>query len=132
MDNQSRFRPAVERRRILLIEDEFINLEILKMYLTDDYELITAQTGREALDIMRDQYEIISLILLDLNLPDIHGLDVLRDEPPVSDNPLFHTDKTSITGHIAWLTKESRLRAVDMAIENFIHYLNAIPTSVIN
>lgn len=60
------------------------------------------------------------------------GLDVLRDEPPVSDNPLFHTDKTSITGHIAWLTKESRLRAVDMAIENFIHYLNAIPTSVIN
>ena len=60
------------------------------------------------------------------------GLDVLRDEPPVSDNPLFHTYKTSITGHIAWLTKESRLRAVDMAIENFIHYLNAIPTSVIN
>lgn len=60
------------------------------------------------------------------------GLDVLRDEPPLGDNPLFHTDKTSITGHIAWLTKESRLRAVDMAIENFQHYLNGIPTSVIN
>lgn len=60
------------------------------------------------------------------------GLDVLRDEPPKGDNPLFHTDKTTITGHIAWLTKESRLRAVDMAIENFKHYLNGIPTSVIN
>lgn len=60
------------------------------------------------------------------------GLDVLREEPPTQDNPLFHTDKTSITGHIAWLTKESRLRAVDMAIENFQHYLNGIPTSVIN
>lgn len=60
------------------------------------------------------------------------GLDVLREEPPTKDNPLFHTDKTSITGHIAWLTKESRLRAVDMAIENFQHYLNGIPTSVIN
>ena len=60
------------------------------------------------------------------------GLDVLREEPPTKDNPLFHTDKTSITGHIAWLTKESRLRAVDMAIENFNHYLNGIPTSVIN
>ena len=60
------------------------------------------------------------------------GLDVLREEPPTQDNPLFHTDKTSITGHIAWLTKESRLRAVDMAIENFKHYLNGIPTSVIN
>lgn len=60
------------------------------------------------------------------------GLDVLREEPPKTDNPLFHTDKTAITGHIAWLTKESRLRAVDMAIENYIHYLNGIPTSVIN
>ena len=60
------------------------------------------------------------------------GLDVLREEPPRADNPLFHTDKTAITGHIAWLTKESRLRAVDMAIENFVHYLNGIPTSVIN
>lgn len=60
------------------------------------------------------------------------GLDVLREEPPTTDNPLFHTDKTSITGHIAWLTKESRLRAVDMAIDNFQHYLNGIPTSVIN
>ena len=60
------------------------------------------------------------------------GLDVLREEPPTTDNPLFYTDKTAITGHIAWLTKESRLRAVDMAIENFIHYLNGIPTSVIN
>lgn len=60
------------------------------------------------------------------------GLDVLREEPPVKDNPLFHTEKTAITGHIAWLTKESRLRAVDMAIENFKHYLNGIPTSIIN
>lgn len=60
------------------------------------------------------------------------GLDVLREEPPTKDNPLFHSDKTVITGHIAWLTKESRLRAVDMAIENFKHYLNGIPVSVIN
>ena len=37
-----------------------------------------------------------------------------------------------ITLLLAWLTKESRLRAVDMAIDNFVHYLNGIPTSVIN
>lgn len=60
------------------------------------------------------------------------GLDVLREEPPTQDNPLFHTDKTAITGHIAWLTKESRLRAVDMAIDNFKNYLDGKPTSVIN
>ena len=60
------------------------------------------------------------------------GLDVLKEEPPVHGSPLLEAPHAVVTGHIAWLTKESRLRAVDMAIENFIHYLNAIPTSVIN
>lgn len=60
------------------------------------------------------------------------GLDVLREEPPTGDNPLFHTEKTSITGHIAWLTKASRLRACTMAIENFKAYLSGNPVSVIN
>ncbi len=77
-ESQLKFRPSVEKRRILLIEDEFINQEILKMYLNDIYEVILAGTGTEALDLIRSQYETISLILLDLNLPDIHGIDILR------------------------------------------------------
>ena len=60
------------------------------------------------------------------------GLDVLRDEPPKKDNPLFHLNNTSITAHIAWLTRASRLRAIGIAIENFKAYLNGTPTSVIN
>ena len=72
-------RPSVEKRRILLIEDEMINQEILKMYLSDTYEVISAWTGTEALEIIHTQHETLSLILLDLNLPDLHGLDVLRE-----------------------------------------------------
>lgn len=60
------------------------------------------------------------------------GLDVLREEPPLSDNPLFHIDNAVITGHIAWLTKASRLRACNMAIDNFKSYLDGKPVSVIN
>ena len=75
---QYTFFPSVEKRRILIVEDEFINQEILKAILIDSYDVITATTGTEALDILSIQYETISLILLDLNLPDIHGLDVLR------------------------------------------------------
>ncbi|MBR6259774.1 MAG: EAL domain-containing protein [Oscillospiraceae bacterium] len=78
-ENSSRFRPSVEKRRILLVEDEFINQEILGMYLRDDYEVVPATTGTEALNIIHDQFDTLSLILLDLNLPDIHGLDVLRE-----------------------------------------------------
>lgn len=60
------------------------------------------------------------------------GLDVLRDEPPKGDNPLFHLNNTSITAHIAWLTRESRIRACNMAIANFRAYLDGSPVSVIN
>ena len=75
--NQTSFRPSEEKRRILLIDDEVINQEILQMMLRDTYEVVPALTGKEALDILHEQYEILNLVLLDLNLPDIHGLEVL-------------------------------------------------------
>ena len=78
-ENQSRFRPDVEKRRILLIEDEIINQQLLQLVLQDAYDVIPAVTGTEALEVIRAQYDTLSLILLDLNLPDIHGLDVLRE-----------------------------------------------------
>jgi diguanylate cyclase (GGDEF)-like protein len=77
-EQQSTFSPSREKRRILLIEDEIVNQEILKMYLADSYDVVTASTGKEALSIIHSQYEILSLILLDLNLPDFSGLDILR------------------------------------------------------
>ena len=77
-ENQTAFRPSRDRRRILLIEDEYVNQEILKMFLEDSYDLVVAGTGTEALNIIRSQYEMLSLILLDLNLPDLSGLDILR------------------------------------------------------
>ena len=76
-ENQMSFRPSEEKRRILLVDDEVINQEILQMMLRDTYEVVPALTGKEALDILHEQYEILNLVLLDLNLPDIHGLEVL-------------------------------------------------------
>lgn len=59
------------------------------------------------------------------------GLDVLTDEPPVNGSPLLSAPNCTITGHIAWLTRESRLRAVYMAIDQFKSYLKGNPVSLI-
>lgn len=86
------FDPFSEKRRILVVEDEFINQEILKALISDTYEVIQAFTGTEALEIVSAQYETLSLILLDLNLPDIHGLDVLhriKEEPMYNRLPVI-------------------------------------------
>ena len=77
-EGQYTFRPSVERRRILVVEDEFVNQEILKSLIGEAYEVVPAYTGAEAMELVRTQHETLSLILLDLHLPDIHGLELLR------------------------------------------------------
>ena len=77
-EGQYTFRPSVERRRILVVEDEYVNQEILKALIGEAYEVVPAYTGAEAMELVRTQHETLSLILLDLNLPDIQGLELLR------------------------------------------------------
>ena len=66
------------KRQVLIVEDEFVNRELLNAYLENDYELLFAETGAEALETIRAHSETLSLVLLDLILPDINGLDILR------------------------------------------------------
>lgn len=51
------------------------------------------------------------------------GLDVLSVEPPKKDHPLIGLENCIITPHIAWITKESRTRLIDMAVLNLKSYL---------
>lgn len=60
------------------------------------------------------------------------GLDVLTEEPPRHGSPLLSAPNVTVTGHIAWLTRQSRLRAIDMAIDNFTAYLEGKSCSKIN
>ena len=72
LENQARFRPSVEKRRILLVEDEFINQQLLQMILQDTYEVVPTETGAKALEILHTQFETLSLILLDLKIGRAH------------------------------------------------------------
>lgn len=46
------------------------------------------------------------------------GLDVLSTEPPRPDNPLLGIPNCYITPHIAWATREARMRLMRQAVEN--------------
>ena len=62
--------------KILIVEDDTSILLGLKFCLEQEHFLVsTATTGKEALDKIR---ESIDLILLDLNLPDMNGFDILK------------------------------------------------------
>ena len=85
-DNKTKFRISEEKRRILLVEDEVINQEILRETIEGTYDVVIANTGEEALEIVREQNETLSVVLLDLNLPDIKGIEILRQ---IKDNPVY-------------------------------------------
>ena len=77
-DNQAKFHSADGRRLILVVEDEKINRDILGMILEKDYEVIFAENGEEALQVIEEKKELLSLVILDLIMPVMPGMEVLR------------------------------------------------------
>jgi DNA-binding response OmpR family regulator len=64
-------------KNILIVDDEFlIRYSLSQTLIGDDREVITASNGREAL--LEVQGRCIDLCLLDLHLPDMNGLDIMR------------------------------------------------------
>ena len=67
----------MEKKTILAVDDEVHILELLKYNLeTNGYTVITVETGEAALDLLSN--EKIDAVLLDVMLPQIDGLEVLR------------------------------------------------------
>ena len=64
------------RPRLLLVDDEPANLQVLRQVLQDDYRLLFARDGHKALELARA--EAPALILLDVMMPELSGLDVCR------------------------------------------------------
>ena len=65
------------KRTILVADDELINREILSEMLKDEYHVLTAEDGEEAYEIIKNNSTTISLILLDLIMPRMGGLELL-------------------------------------------------------
>ncbi|MDO4400896.1 MAG: EAL domain-containing protein [Coriobacteriia bacterium] len=87
-----KFHSANGKRLVLIVDDEAINRELLGIVLKDNYETVFAADGEEALQVIRENSETLSLILLDLLMPGMHGLDllkILKNDQQLKDIPII-------------------------------------------
>lgn len=85
-DNTTDSNPAYEyipvihsRKQILIADDVEMNREIMGDLLQDEYDILYASDGVETLNILRSQKDEIDLVLLDLQMPNKNGREVIAE-----------------------------------------------------
>lgn len=79
------------KRRILIVDDEGINRNILAQFLEDEYDILMAENGKAALDILHKDEEIAA-VLLDIVMPIMDGYEVIehmKEEEKLSNIPIL-------------------------------------------
>ena len=90
--SHEKFHSANGKRQILIVDDESINRELLGHILEEDYELLYACDGVEALELMRWHGQTLSMVLLDLMMPGMNGIELLRvkkEDPAIAQIPII-------------------------------------------
>ncbi len=104
----------IQRRQVILIVDDYeINRDALGVILEDDYDILYAENGKEALDKMREHVNELSIVLLDLIMPVMSGFDVLevmRNDEQLNEIPVI----------VLTAEKEAELTALQMGAADFI------------
>lgn len=107
------------RNTILIVDDMEINRAILAEAFKDEYKIAEAENGIEAVDIL-NKNDDIAAVLLDLIMPEMDGMDVLRDMN--NSGAIFHVPVFIITAFDSekTLVDAYNLGAVDVISKPFI------------
>ena len=82
------------QKKILIVEDNQMNRMILKRILSSEYQVLEAENGQAALEVLKKRHEDISLILLDIVMPVMDGytfLSIMKADPLYSSIPVIVT-----------------------------------------
>lgn len=123
---------TVGRRKLLIVEDNELNREILTELLQDDFDIMTAEDGEVGLKVLTEHYRDISVVLLDVCMPVCDGFefleriqgDVLLSSVPVivttGSNRLEDEERSLELGAVDFVTKPYNAKIVRERINSVI------------
>ncbi len=98
---------------VLIVDDQEINRDVLGMILEDDYDILYASNGREALQMIEEYRDSLSVVLLDLIMPEMDGfkvLDCVRNDELLKAIPII----------VLTAERNAELKALEMGAADFI------------
>ncbi|MBQ9606510.1 MAG: EAL domain-containing protein [Lachnospiraceae bacterium] len=111
---QMNFKDAEQiKRLVLIIDDEFINRELLGGMLQEEYRILYAINGKEGLEMIRESASTLSIILLDLMMPEMTGYELL--EIIKADDALKHIPVIVLTAE-----QDAEVRSLKLGASDFI------------
>lgn len=67
------------KSHILIVDDVEMNRDMLSVILRDNYDILQAATGKQALNIITKYAKNLSAIVLDLMMPEMNGIDLIKN-----------------------------------------------------
>lgn len=115
-DGIARLKKEQVLQQILIVDDSDMNRAMLREILKDNYSILEAGNGVECLSCVEHMGSSLSLILLDLNMPEMDGFEVLAELSRLGymdDIPVIIISGTDSTADIC--------RAYDLGATDYIH-----------
>jgi CheY-like chemotaxis protein len=124
----------VDHRTVLVVEDNDMNMQLVEYLLEEGgYAIVKATSGEEALAITRSETQRPDLILMDIHLPGMDGLSVVREMK--SDDRINRIPILALTAHAmrgdkdrfleagcdGYISKPIDVKTFLTAIEQYLH-----------
>ena len=104
-----------EKLRVLIVDDSAFNRELLSEMLSQEYEILEAGNGEDALKLLSDNGRGIALVLLDIVMPGMDGFAVLKE---MSDKGMLEeTPVIMISGESA---NDTIRHAYEMGVSDYV------------
>lgn len=104
------------RNKILIVDDVEINREILVEILKDEYEIMTAENGIQAFEMLEKCHDDIAVMLLDLVMPEMDGFSFMEK---LGKKPWG--DKIAIIIISGDNTIQTEERCFELGVSDFVH-----------
>lgn len=104
-----------KKNTIMIVDDKDINRDFLVELLIDDYEILEASNGIEAMEFLDKEANRISAIILDIVMPEMDGYEVLGAMKQKKYLPRIPVIVTTIDGD-----EESEIKALSMGASDFL------------